>query len=118
MSYNVEFKVKVEGAPGYVPVGYGIANVTWNAREIIVRSTGLPWVNEANNGLCSEIMPKIQTGLKELRLHPEKYKPYESPNGWGSVAGTKRFFQALIDEWNFLVAANPELAAVATFWIA
>ena len=35
-----------------------------------------------------------------------------------SVAGTKRFFQALIDEWNFLVAANPELAAVATFWIA
>lgn len=117
MSYKVEFKVKVEGVPIYVPVGYGIANVTWNVREIIVRSTGLPWVNEANNGLCSEIMPKIIDGRNELLLYPEKYKPYEPSNGFGSVAGTKRFFQGIIDDWNFLVATNPELAAVATFWI-
>ena len=45
MSYNISFKVKVEGVDTYVPVGTCDANITWNARKIIEKSTGLEWKN-------------------------------------------------------------------------
>ena len=51
MSYDISFKVKVDGTDTYVPVGACNANITWNVGEIIRRSTGLEWKNEANNGL-------------------------------------------------------------------
>ena len=41
MSYDVTFKAKVEGTDCYVEVGDCDANITWNVREIITRSTGL-----------------------------------------------------------------------------
>ena len=99
MSYDISFKVKVEGVDVWLPVGDCDANITWNVREIITQSTGLEWKNEADNGLCIDIIPKIHKGYDELLRHPERYKHLESPNGWGTVAGTKRFFKWILDAW-------------------
>ena len=49
MSYDISFKVKVEGIDQYVNVGDCDANITWNVRKIITHSTGLEWKNDANN---------------------------------------------------------------------
>ena len=57
MSYDISFKVKVEGVDAYVQVGTCDANITWNARKIIVKSTGLKWKNCQNNGLCVVVLP-------------------------------------------------------------
>lgn len=35
MSYDVRFKVKVDGTEKYIPVGDCDANITWNVRKII-----------------------------------------------------------------------------------
>ena len=35
MSYDISFKVKVEGVDAYVTVGACDANITWNVRKII-----------------------------------------------------------------------------------
>ena len=60
MSYDISFKVKVEGLEDtYVSVGECDANITWNVREMIVKSTGLEWKNEQNNGLCKDVIPYI-----------------------------------------------------------
>ena len=117
MSYDISFKVKVEGVDQYVCVGDCSANITWNVRKIIELSTGLPWHNEANNGLCKYIMPSIKRGLAELRNNPHKYKPYEAKNGWGTVEGTRRFFDDILCAWHELLINHPELEDVATFWI-
>ena len=118
MSYDVSFRVKVDGGDDlWVDVGDCDANVTWNVGTIIRLSTGLEWKNEENNGLCSEVIPKICDGLKELELHPNKYKPYEAPNGWGTVNGTIRFFKRILDAWEELIREDERLAALATFWI-
>lgn len=117
MSYNIAFKVKVEGVDAYVEVGDCGANITWNVRKIIEMSTGLPWRNEENNGLCVDVIPQIRSGLAELRARPDAYKQYEASNGWGSVAGTARFFERILEDWDDLVWHHEELAAVATFWI-
>ena len=82
MSYDIAFKVRVADTNKYVTVGDCDANITWNVRPIIEKSTGLPWLNEENNGYCVDIMPAIQRGLDELRSHPNKYKKFEAENGW------------------------------------
>lgn len=118
MSYDISFKVKVEGVDAYVPVGDCEANITWNVRKIIELSTGLPWLNERNNGLCIDVIPKISDGLAELRKHPEKYKKHESPNGWGTVKGTIYFFERVLSDWErFCECYGDNLAKIATFWI-
>ena len=78
MSYDIDFRVKVEGVDEYISVGDCDANITWNVRKIIELSTGLPWLNEENNGYCKDIIPCIAKGLYELRNNSEKYKPYEA----------------------------------------
>lgn len=118
MGYDIDFKVKVEGKDLYVPVGDCEANTTWNVRDMIKLSTGLPWENCKNNGFCKDVIPHIQRGLKELRDHPEKYKPYEAKNGWGTVESTIRFFEAILDAWTSLqLMSGYDVAEAATFWI-
>ena len=117
MSYDISFRVKVEGTDTYIPVGDCEANITWNARKMIEVATGLPWENEANNGLCVDIIPKILEGYKELTCYPQKYKQYESPNGWGTVKGTAHFFNQILGDWGAFCSEYEELVPVATFWI-
>ena len=117
MGYDISFKVKVEGKDIYVPVGECGANITWNVRNIIVKSTGLEWKNEASNGLVKDVMPSIKRGIGELTAHPERYKPLEPKNGWGSVKSTIRFFEDIYTAYKELRWQNPELLEVAEFWI-
>ena len=117
MSYDISFKVKIKGTETYYDTAYCHANITWNVRKIIELSTGLEWINEANNGLCADIIPKIEKGLLELEYNAKKYKKYEDKDGWGTVDGTKRFFAEILDDWEEFVSDYPELKYVATFWI-
>lgn len=118
MGYDITFKAKLDGIDKYVTVGDCEANITYNVREIITLSTGLPWINCENNGFCKDVIPHIKKGLEELVSHPEKYKPYEAENGWGTVEGTVRFFRDILKAWGRLgLHEGTELANVATFWI-
>ena len=117
MGYDIRFKVKVEGKDIYVPVGDCEAGTTWNVRDIIVKSTGLEWKNEASNGLVKDVIPNIVKGIGELVSKPELYKPLEPKNGWGSVKSTIRFFEDIYTAYKELRRQSPELLEVAEFWI-
>ena len=117
MSYDISFKVKVEGVDAYVRVGGYGSNITWNVRDIITKSTGLKWHNEANNGRCKDVILSIAKGFHELMTNPDKYKRYEDKGGWGTVEDTKRFFYELLRDWDEFCHFYPELIEVTTFWI-
>ena len=118
MSYHISFKVKVEGVDKYVSVGDCDANITWNVGTMIRKATGLEWRNCENNGLVKDIIPFIEKGYGELTKHPEKYKQYESPNGWGTINGTIHFFEKIIRAWEvFKEWEGEDLVDVTTFWI-
>lgn len=118
MSYDISFKVKVEGKDSYVEVGNCNANTTWNVREMIEKSTGLEWNNCCDNGFCKDIIPAIQKGYSELTKNPLKYKQYEAKNGWGTVETTARFFKEIIESWEHFVRWEGEnIWDVTTFWI-
>lgn len=117
MSYDISFKVKVDGVDAYVPVGACDANITWNVRKIIEKSTGLEWKNCQNNGLCVDVIPKIEAGLRTLEQNPDSFKEYEEPNGWGTVKETAQFFRNILNDWNDFQQWYEELVPVTTFWI-
>lgn len=100
MSYDITYRVRcLENPDLWVDVGLIEANVTYNVRDMIRASTGLEWKNEEDNGLVKDVIPYIANGYAELEKYPEKYKQYESPNGWGTIEGCKRFFATCIKEW-------------------
>ena len=120
MGYDIEFRVKVEGLKDkYIRIGHCDANIIWNIRGMIVKSTGLEWKNEKNNGLCKDVMPHIADGLAELMRYPEKYKQYETQNGWGTIEKCKKFFLTIINDWNKFCEdyETRDLADVTYFWI-
>lgn len=118
MSYDITFKVRVANTNKYVPVGDCDANITWNVKEIIKLSTGLPWKNCANNGYVKDIIPSIEKGLRELVNYPQKYVQHESPNGWGTIEGTIHFFEWILKSWeDFCKYEDEEIVNVTTFWI-
>lgn len=117
MSYDISFKVKVDGVDAYVPVGACDANITWNVRKIIEKSTGMEWKNCQNNGLCVDVIPKIEAGLRTLEQNPDSFKEYEEPNGWGTVKETAQFFRNILNDWNDFQQWYEELVPVTTFWI-
>lgn len=117
MSYDISFKVKVDGVGAYVPVGACDANITWNVRKIIEKSTGLEWKNCQNKGLCVDVIPKIEAGLRTLEQNPDSFKEYEEPNGWGTVKETAQFFRNILNAWNDFQQWYEELVPVTTFWI-
>ena len=115
--------MKVEGLDNVYVEPYGgntDANITWNFREMIIKSTGLKnWCGEGCLGLCKDIIPHIANGLAELEKYPEKYKQYESPNGWGTVKGLKHFFAWVINDWTSYCEdySTESLADVTYFYI-
>lgn len=119
MSYDIRFKVKVAGTDKYVTVGNCSANITWNLRDMIVESTGLDWKNEANNGLCKDVIYHIANGLDELTNAPEIYKKYEARNGWGTLDDCKCFFLDILNAWAEFNRdfETRELFDVTYFWI-
>ena len=119
MSYDISFRVRVEDSDNWVDVGSCEANTTWNLREMIVKSTGLEWNNEADNGLCKDVIPHIINGYRELCEHPDNYKKYESSNGWGTLPGCKKFFLDIINSWEEFTTSyeTADLTDYAHFWI-
>lgn len=117
MSYDICFKVKVQDIDRYISVGECNANITWNVGTMIRKSTGLEWKNGENNGLCKDVMPYIVCAYRELSKYPERYKQYESPNGWGTIKGCIRFFDKILDDWKDFCEKYPDLIDETYFWI-
>lgn len=87
MSYDIRFAVKVEGCSDvFAVIGQPeYDSPTYNVREIFVKS--MDWdYHQGEWYKVTEIIPKIERGIHELRFNGNNYKKYEPDNGWGSVA--------------------------------
>lgn len=97
MSYDVRFGVKVDGMNGHIVVidEPAYSSPTYNLRKMFVAcmewdySQG-EWYN------CTDVLPKFQRGLYELRFNREHYKQYNPPNGWGSIDSAIKFMESVV----------------------
>lgn len=116
MSYDISFRVRVHGTGLYVPA-WRSANVTWNVREIIVDFTGLEWKNEANNGFCTDVIPKIREEREKLRVAIQEYDESNSLYSLGDLRTVDKFLSEILDDWREFEFYNPDLVPHVTFWI-
>jgi len=93
MSYSVRFEAKLEGTEQWIPVGEFIKH-TSNTGNMIQEVCGLrppSWDGKK----CSELLPFIDKGIKQLRRHREEHRKFETSNGWGTVETTTVFLDAI-----------------------
>lgn len=117
MSYDVSIRLPVKGFEDKWVEVADLGNITWNVRELIRQSRGWEIKNEDNNGGVLAWMKKIKHARRELWVSPEKYKQYESPNGWGTVGGTLQFYETCLDSASNWINDNEELLPAAVVWV-
>ena len=116
MSYDISFQVRVHGTDLYVPA-WRSANVTWNVRKIIVDFTGLEWKNEANNGLCTDVIPKIRQGSENIRAAIKEYDESNSPYSLDDLHTVDNFLSKILYDWRDFCSYHHDLVHHVTFWI-
>lgn len=99
MSYDIRFGVKVAGAPEdcFAVIGEPeYDSPTYNLRPIFEKS--MDWDYKQGDWYpITEVMPKIQRGITELTMHPEKYRKLEPENGWGTIGSAVKCLRSVVD---------------------
>lgn len=98
MSYDLRLAVKVDGAENcYAVVAEPeYSSPTYNLRDMFVAC--MDWdYRQGEWYRVSEVLPKIQRGINELTLYPNKYRKYDSPNGWGTVSSALEALESLYE---------------------
>ena len=98
MSYDIRFGVKVAGAADDVYAVIGepeYSSPTYNNREIFVKS--MDWDYKQGEWYpMTDVLPKIERGIHELRFHPEKYRGLEPDNGWGGIGSALKALESIV----------------------
>lgn len=85
MSYDLRICGKLEGLDEYIAINYPeFDEPTYNLRNMFVAC--MDW--DFDQGIyykCSEIIDKIEHGIKELKTKESWYRQYDPPNGWGDL---------------------------------
>lgn len=85
MSYDLQICVKAEGVDYYLPIAYPVYDdPTYNLRDMFVECMDWEYV-QGNMYRCSDIIGKVERGIKELETNRAKYEKYNPPNGWGDI---------------------------------
>lgn len=95
MSYDIRLGVKVEGLDKIVEIGEPeLANPTYNLGQMFRACTGWDY-EQGEYYKCSDVIEKIEHGIRELKTRPSAYKVLEPPNGWGTLDGAIRVLESM-----------------------
>jgi len=97
MSYDIRFCVKVDGTDIFAVIGEPeYADPTYNLANMFRACTGWDYV-QGECYQCSEVMPMIDRGIRELRVNREKYTKYLPENGWGTIGSAIQALESMRD---------------------
>jgi hypothetical protein len=80
---------------------------TYNYRKMFVACMGWDYSQsecdeDGNWHTCyypmTDVIPKLERGLKELQEHPERFRKYEPKNGWGTLSGAIKCIKSWLNE--------------------
>lgn len=88
MSYDIRFGVKVADADGLIAVvgRPKYESPTYNLRDMFVACMGWNYT-QGEWYKVTEVLPKIERGIHELKFNAGKYMKYNPKNGWGDLQG-------------------------------
>ena len=71
-----------------------LANPTYNLGQMFRACAGWNY-SQGEYYRCSEVIEKIEHGIRELRTGPQAYKVLEPSNGWGTLDDAIRVLESL-----------------------
>ena len=107
MSYDVRFGVKVEGMNDYIATidEPEYSSPTYNLRDMFVAC--MDWDYEQGEWYnCSDVLPKFQRGINELRFNRKKYTKLNPVNGWGSIETALKFMDSVVRKIGEIVSGD------------
>jgi len=114
MSYDIRLGVKVEGLDQIVEIGEPeLSSPTYNLGTMFRACTGWNY-KQGEYYRCSDVIDKIEHGIRELRTRPSAYKVLEPSNGWGSLDGALRVLESMRD----CIYERAEDIPIEHLWIA
>lgn len=112
MSYDIEFQVKTEYGD-YIKIGEPThASPTYNIGNML--RTAMDWdFKQFETYKVSEILPKLELGLTQLKQNPENYRQYEPENKWGTVETAVETLNSILE---FIYDTNIPLEYLYMIW--
>lgn len=94
MSYDVWLEAHLRDADEWIKMPDTDANITYNLAEMFLAlPCGTPYQWQGTK--ASDLLPKLEASLTELRISPNNYREFEMSNGWGTIKGMQRFLQSV-----------------------
>ena len=102
MSLDIWLEIEVDtGAPEPHKVELYSGNITHNLNTMaeeagIYKALWRPdelWENPT----ADKLIPNLEAGLLKLKSHPEHYKQFDAPNGWGTYKDFVPFVEKVLD---------------------
>lgn len=97
MSYDIRLGVKAEGLDKIIEIDRPqYDSPTYNLGKMFRACTD--WDYEQSRWYnCGIKIKNIERGIKELKIHRNKYIQYEPANGWGSIESAIRTLKSMRD---------------------
>lgn len=70
-------------------------NITYNVYEMLEVAFGEEHLKKWNNLSCDKFFKDLEKGYIDMIKNPEKYRKYNSPNGWGTYETTLNAIEKL-----------------------
>ena len=99
MSYDIRFGVKVADADGLIAVvgEPEYDSPTYNLRDMFVAC--MDWNYKQGEWYkVTDVIPKIERGIHELRFNAKEYEKYNPENGWGDLSSALRCLENWLEE--------------------
>lgn len=97
MSYDLRIGVKVENTDIIAVIEEPeYKSPTYNLGTMFRACTGWDF-KQGEWYKCSDVLPLIENGIKELCINKKKYMKYNAPNGWGTTSSALEALQSLRD---------------------
>ena len=87
MSYDIELYRKGIKSNKRVYYNYD-GNITYNVYKMLEVAFGENHLKKWNDLSCDKFIKDLEEGYIDIKENPEKYRKYDSPNGWGTYETT------------------------------
>ena len=72
-------------------------NITYNVYEMLEVAFGEEHLKKWNDLSCDKFFKDLEKGYIDMIKNPEKYRKYNSPNGWGTYETTLESIKELYE---------------------
>lgn len=110
MSYDLSISVKAEGCGKFMEIAEPeYDSPTYNLGAMFRACTGWDF-SQSEYYKCSDVIMKIERGIRELRFNTNQYVQYEAKNGWN--IRESEYYDKTLEDMPFFCSSEESLETI------